>query len=75
MKLFVWAEPYRVKYGSSAVFVVAETEEQAREIARSGAAYEYVIGPRPIGWVQTITLGPPTRVVEAPCAEWHEWSE
>jgi hypothetical protein len=72
MKLFIWAEPYRVDYGTSAVFAVAETVEQARAIARGAPAYKYV----EFGYgIRDYDLGEPTRVVDLPCAEWHEWSE
>lgn len=74
MKLFVWANPYGVSYGTSMVFAVAETEDQAREIIQSAPAYTYAEFsgnnvPR------NMVLGPPLRVVDCPCAEWHEWSE
>ena len=74
MKLFVWANPYSIPYGTSGLFVVAEDEAQARELAKSGECYSYVeyAGGKSAG---SIDLGPPTRVVDVPCAEWHEWSE
>lgn len=77
MKLFVWANPYPVYYGSSGLFAVAETEEQARQIAESAPVYSYIHNEKtsPEFERSLIKLGPPTRVVDLPCAEWHEWSE
>lgn len=72
VKLFVWADPYTVHYGNSAVFAVAETVEQARKIAKGAPAYKYVAFPDGSGGYK---LGEPTRVVDCPCAEWHEWEE
>lgn len=75
MKLFVWADPYRVSWGSSLLIAVAETEEQAREQARRAAAYKYGHYDNNKGVNKSIPLGSPIRVVDLPCAEWHEWSE
>lgn len=74
MKLFVWNNPYSVFYGSSLVFAVAETEEQARQIAKQSAAYTFGEYGN-FKHVQDMKLGEPIRVLEPPCAEWHEWSE
>lgn len=72
MKMYVWNEPYEVSYGSSICFAVAETVEQAREIAARAWLYHYGFSkdkpPKEV-------LGEPTRVYDLPCAEWHEWSE
>ena len=77
MKLFVWANPYSVSYGTSAVFAVAETIEEAREAAKAGTGYAFVEFNQPVPDAAQIPLGEPTRVVEinGPVAEWHEWSE
>lgn len=72
MKLFIWNEPYPVKYGSSMVFAVAETVEEAREIAKASPRYSFDSFD---GTGGTVGLGTPDRVVDLPCAEWHEWSE
>lgn len=74
MKLFVWANPYTVSYGSTMFFAVAETVEEAREIARKADAYAEEPddrGPNKNG----IKLLEPTRVVDLPCGEWHKWEE
>jgi hypothetical protein len=73
MKLFVWANPYHVVYGSSPVFAVAETEEMAHKECQMAPGYEYgdCDGSPP----RLTPLGEPTRVVDLPCAEWHEWSD
>ena len=73
MKLFIWAEPYRVQDGCSIVFAVAETLEEAKAQAAKGTAWEYADCPKE--GVQGTPLGDPIRVVEVPCAEWHQWSE
>lgn len=80
MKLYVWNEPYRVDYGSTMVFAVAETVEEAKAIACSKAATWCSFGTPEDGeyehrdWSH-FELGDPTRIVDLPCAEWHEWSE
>lgn len=74
MKLFVWVDPYQVSYGSSLLFAVAETVEEAKELALSSRADAYSYGqyarPNP-----GVALGEPERIVDLPCAEWHVWSE
>lgn len=75
MKLFFWNDPYPVSYGSSSVFVVAETVEQARELAKTGKHYSYGEYLNEERSMSSIELGAPTRVVDLPCAEWHEWHE
>lgn len=74
MKLFIWNDPYGVSYGGSCLYVVAETEEQARDIARSAKTSEYGSGADNHNHLPE-ELGPPTRVLDAPCAEVYEWSE
>ncbi len=73
MKLFVWVYPYKVPFGTSLLMAVAETEEAARTIALNAPAYIY--GKDKIETPCGVQLGPPTRVLELPCAEWHEWAE
>lgn len=73
MKLFIWSNPYHVSYGSSLVFAVAENLEQAKEQARIGKAYAY--NQYENGSGGKCQLGDPIRVLDLPCAEWHEWSE
>lgn len=63
-----------VHYGSSMLMVVAETIEQARELAKTGAAYTYGAFKQDRVPMESID-GEPTRVVDVPCAEWHKWSE
>lgn len=82
MKLFVWANPYDIDYGSAMCFAVAETEEQAREMLMGGNATAWSFGEcededlsRPSPTRSWITLAGPTRVVDLPCAEWHRWEE
>ena len=76
LKLYVWADPYPVPYGTAMVFAVAENLREARKVALADGkkiwAYsKYDNDPVPAG----IKLGKPDRVLSLPCAEWHEWSE
>ena len=73
MKLYVWVSPYRVPYGSSLVFAIAESEEAAKEQCQRGLVYKY--GEYQRAGNPGVPLGKPTRIVDIPCAEWHEWSE
>lgn len=73
MKLFVWIDPYRVSYGSSLFFAVAETVEAARDVAARSKAYAY--GNHEQSAPPGVELGEPARIVDLPCGEWHEWSE
>jgi hypothetical protein len=76
MKLFIWNQPYGVKYGSACLYVVAETEEQARAMSASAPVAPFGLDPRPdTGTLGKIALGPPTRVLELPCAEVYHWEE
>lgn len=78
MKLFVWANPYSVDYGSSLLIAVAETVEEAKEIAGNScsryACSEFEEGQNDMQSTAA-TLGEPSRILDLPCAEWHEWSE
>lgn len=73
MKLYIWADPYSVQYGSSMLLAVASSLEEAKQIAITAPGYRY--------WEHgcegggSTPLGDPTRIVDIPCAEWHEWSE
>lgn len=74
MKLYLWAEPYPVRYGSSMVFAVADNLDEAKLAASRGRAYKY--GAHEQEWSpETLKLGDPLRVLDLPCAEWHEWAE
>ena len=73
MKLFIWDDPYPVQYGSSMVFAVAKDLETAKEIAMNAPGYAYTKYNNIPD--KSKPLGEPVRVLELPCAEWHEWSE
>lgn len=78
MKLFLWINPYPVSYGCSMVFAVADSLEQAKAIAASKVSakhYTYGIEHESGQWTSDLDLGEPQRIVDLPCAEWHEWSE
>jgi hypothetical protein len=72
MKVFIWNDPYGVAYGGSICYVVAETVEQARSLAKHGSLRKYGLGDDP---APNIALGEPDHIVDCPCAEWYEWSE
>jgi hypothetical protein len=81
MKLYFWANPYKVAYGESWVIAVAETLDDAKRQAAAGKVFKFGLDfsdskrfPQEQS-VLKIELGEPTRVVDLPCAEWHEWSE
>ena len=77
MKMFVWANPYSVPYGTSMLIAFGKNEAAARKEAARGAKYAYAeFGGERSDWSSIVEkLGPPTRIVDLPCAEWHEWSE
>lgn len=72
MKLYVWEDPYPVLYGTSLVYAVADSLEAAKDAARRNAEDEHKYRSDFLGGVE---LGEPTRILDVPCAEWHEWSE
>jgi hypothetical protein len=73
MKLYIWADPYHVSDGTSMLLAVARSVEEAKQLAARGARFSYVQYKQGDG--MEIDLGEPTRIVDLPCAEWHEWSE
>ena len=77
MKLYIWAQPYSTPYGYSMLYAVAETEDQARELAKSAKLQEYgqAESPTPLNSDQVDALGKPDRVLDLPCAEFIEWAE
>lgn len=70
MKLFIWEDPYLVKWGMSLVVAIAETVEQAREVAIAASD-----APDNMKRGGTLTLGEPTQVIDVPGATWFEWKE
>jgi hypothetical protein len=74
MKLYLWNEPYQVSYGSSLVFAVASSLEEAKEIATTKAT-SWSYGDCQKTGIPLRDLGEPTRVLDLPCAEWHRWEE
>jgi hypothetical protein len=70
MKMYIWVDPYRVSYESSLCFAVAETVEQARQIAMKSPLYRYGTHAAKS---PSVALGEPDRVLDLPCAEWFEW--
>jgi len=75
MKLFVWADPYQVFYGNSMLFAAAETVEEAKELASKAHMYQYTAHSNCVASDHLASaLGDPIRILDLPCAEWHEWS-
>lgn len=79
MKLFVWNDPLEVPWGGSILYAVAETVEQAREIAMKAPLAEYGLDHEPLTegstWEGRFVLGEPIRIIEAPYAEIYQWNE
>lgn len=75
MKLFVWNEPYPVSYGSACLYVLAETEEEAREKALTAVDCSYGTPYADGRTIKVDKLGKPTRVIEGPYAEVNWWQE
>ena len=82
LRMFVWVDPYAVRYGSSEYRAIAETVEQARAMAADAKHYEYSrfdivddLGREHPRFVATYLSKDPDRIVDLPCAEWNEWSE
>ena len=79
MKLYIWIEPYNVAYGQSWYMAVAESADNARAIARNAPRNTFLTHddrlPPMRDSADDLLAGPPTRVVDIPCGEWHEWSE
>jgi hypothetical protein len=74
VKLYVWASPYKVWYGGSLLYVVAESLEDALRIAASSPVYYYGYSKKAVGG-PSLKLGEPTRVVDLPCGEFYQWEE
>ncbi len=78
MKLFIWADPYQVDYGSSMLICVANNLGEAKKLAKTGKCYSFVqyLNEHSSTEVKEVSkLGKPTRILNLPCAEWHDWSE
>ena len=74
MKCYIWVNPYGVSYGISMVFAVAGSLEEAKSIALSNkTVMEY--SQYESGRHHPDDLGEPDRILDLPCAEWHEWAE
>lgn len=75
MKLFVWNDPYVVKWGGSTAYAVAETEDEARALVMKAPISQYGLAAKGSAGLSEDVLGAPDRVVELPYAEIYEWSE
>ena len=76
MKIFIWNSPYSVPYGSSFLFVAAETEEEARKMARFVPITEFGLNPdADSGTLGLEPDGQADRIIELPGGECYQWSE
>lgn len=80
MKLFIWIDPYVVKYGQSRFMAVAEDVEQARKLAQTCPSFMFgnmeCDNHRDDPSKRNSVLDKePTRIVDLPCAEWDYFSE
>jgi hypothetical protein len=75
VKLYVWNDPYGVKYGGSCLYVVANDEDEARLFARTARVAKYGMKTDETRPDAMQNLGKPDRVYNCPCAEIYEWSE
>lgn len=73
MKIYIWRDPYDVRWGMSCLIVAAETEEDARCLAP-----ECAVAPYGDPWPDKKGIAAPERapdhVIDAPgiCYEWAE---
>lgn len=73
MKMYVWNEPYKISYGSSILYVVANSLMQAKKLAKHAIVQKYGFSDN--GTLGDIKLGEPTRILDLPCAEVYHWEE
>lgn len=73
MKLYIWDNPISVSYGTSLLFVAANNLREARRLAKKSVSYAYASN----NGEQAVDVSKvrPSRVVNLPYAEYHEWSE
>jgi hypothetical protein len=78
-KLFVWRNPISVSYGGTCLYVVAEDEAQARQVAERALVSKYGYDPQDVPGKDVPRfdkkLGKPDRVCDAPYGEIYYWSE
>jgi hypothetical protein len=78
VKLYIWNDPYRVSYGGSHVYAIADTLEYARELACSKYAITMSYGSpsrEQKDWSMMNLSKAPDQILDLPCAVWDEWSE
>jgi len=73
MKLYVWNTPYHIDYGSTCLYAIASSEDEARKIAENANVSKYGYEPRGIAPIKLDR--PPDRVHDLPYAEVYQWSE
>ncbi len=71
LKLFVWDNPYRIPFGGTVCFAVAESVEAAKAQLKVSAGYYAGMESQ----TPQEKLGDPDRVLDLPAGEWHSWSE
>lgn len=76
MKLYVWNEPHRIEYGSTCLYAIAESEDEARAIALTARVSDFGWPPKDNAGVSASDINrPPDRVHDLPYAEVYQWSE
>jgi hypothetical protein len=75
MKMYVWVDPYLMSYGGSMLYAVAESVEQAKQIAMEKALIWSFGKYSPHQHKAGIELGEPTRILDLPCAEFMDYEE
>lgn len=75
MRLYIWQNAYPVKYGSACIYVVAESEAQARELASKAGIAKYGYKPDALSRVPTGMALVTPRIEAVPYAEAYEWEE
>lgn len=75
MRVYIWNNPYHVNYGGSFLWVVAETEEAARELTQKAMTSQFGLEPTAKMQRPDKPLGPPDRIEELPHAECYQWEE
>jgi len=74
IKLYIWNQPYQVSYGSSIAYVLARSEDEARNELRAAHVSQY--GYRHEEKTTNCYLDKkPDRILSAPFCEIYEWSE
>ncbi len=75
MKLYVWNNPVSIAWGGSIIYAIAGSLADAKAQAKSAIRAEYGTLWRDETRLALKDIGEPDRVIDAPYAEYYEWSE